>query len=83
MPFLHDGDNDNQGVLFRMKRIIYVDHLAECLVHRDCSTDFRGELGQARSEAGSRVVGGVCSGGSLCAARVRWKGQERTQPVCY
>ena len=48
VPFLHKIDNDNQVVLFRMKRVIYVDYLAQCLEHRDCSTGFRGRLGQAR-----------------------------------
>lgn len=52
VPFLHDVDNDNQ-VLFMTRRIVYVDPLAQCLKHRDCSTDFRGRLGQAKSRAGS------------------------------
>lgn len=42
VPFLHDVDNDNQ-VLFMTRRIVYVDPLAQCLKHRDCSTDFRGD----------------------------------------
>lgn len=54
VPFLHDGDNNNQVVLFRMEEIMYVDHLAQCLVHRNCSIDFRGWLGQAMSIAGSQ-----------------------------
>lgn len=28
-----------------MKRIIHADHLAECLVHRENSIDFRARLG--------------------------------------
>lgn len=51
VPFLCDGDNNKQVVLFKIKGIMYVDHLAQCLVHRDCSIGFKGRLGQIRKKS--------------------------------
>lgn len=41
VPFLHDGNNNDQVVFFRMKGIINVDHLVQCLTHRGCSMGSR------------------------------------------
>lgn len=72
VPLLHDGDNNKQVVLFRMKGIMYVDHLAYCLGQRLLNR-FQEETRPGQEESG----GPVQWGRSLWVTRVR-KGQERT-----